>query len=363
MRTQPLSLPLSLALALLAGCHSQADTPAPAAQPRAVLATSVQAAASNASLYTGVVAARTTSDLGFRVSGKVIERKVDPGTQVKRGDVLLALDNTDFKLALRAARNQVAATGAELSQARDDEARYRKLVRTGAVSRQLYDQSATRLRVAHAAHAASTADAAQVENRQQYSTLQADADGIVTDVLADRGQVVGEGQVVARLAHAGTREAVIDIPETQRALASQPASALPYGATGATVSATLRELSATADPTTRTFRARYTLDGDAAALALGSTITLQLDSATESRLLRVPLGALLDKGQNTGVWVIDAQHQVALRNVAVVRLEQEDAVVHGELQPGERIVALGAHLLNAGDRVRELAVPALALEQ
>jgi RND family efflux transporter MFP subunit len=327
-----------------------------------VLAVEVHAANQQEVLYTGVVAPRTTSDLGFRVGGKVIARKVDPGTRVKRGDVLLVLDNTDFELALRTARNRVTATAAELRQARDDEARYRRLTGTGAVSRQIYDQASTRLRVAQAEHAAAASEAAQVENRRTYSTLQADGDGVITDVRVDRGQVVAEGQIVASLAHDGAREAVIDIPETQRALAGHPARAYPYGAATKAVPATLRELSAAADATTRTFRARYTLGGDSSALAIGSTVTLRLDSAGGEQLVRAPLGALHDKGQGTGVWVIKEGGKVELRAVRVVRLEQEEAVLEGDVQPGERIVALGAHLLSAGDSVRELPTQSLALE-
>lgn len=351
---------LALTLALLSGCNSQADTAVQAPQPRAVLVAQVETALLQEASYTGVVAARTTSDLGFRVSGKVIERKVDPGTRVSRGDILLVLDNTDFELALRAARNRVTAAEAELHQVSDDEARYRRLAGTGAVSRQLYDQSATRLRVARADLAAARSDAAQVENRRTYSTLIADGDGVITDVRVDRGQVVAAGQVVASLAHDGAREAVIDIPETQRTLAHHPAHAYPYGTTGLAVDATLRELSAAADPTTRTYRARYTLSDSAEALAIGSTITLRLDGRAQNQWLRVPLGALHDKGQGVGVWSIDANSKVVLKPVQVVRLEQEHAVVQGELQVGEPIVALGAHLLSPGDDVRQLPTPSLA---
>jgi RND family efflux transporter MFP subunit len=355
-------LALQLALLILAGCHSQAETPAAVTPARAVLATEVRAAMQQDALYTGVIAARTTSDLGFRVGGKVVARKVDPGTRVSRGDVLLVLDNTDFELALRTARNRVAVAEAELRQVRADEARYRRLAGTGAVSRQLYDQAATRLRVAQAEQAAAASEAAQVKNRIAYSTLKADADGVITAVLVDRGQVVSEGQVVASLAHEGAREAVIDIPETQRALAHRPAHAFPFGTTVDPVPATLRELSAAADASTRTFRARYTLGADSAALAIGSTVTLRLDGAPQTQSVRVPLGALHDRGQGTGVWVIDADERVQWRPVQVVRLEQEQAVLAGELKAGERVVALGAHLLSAGDSVRQLPAPSLALE-
>jgi multidrug efflux pump subunit AcrA (membrane-fusion protein) len=199
----PLPLRLLTPLALLIilnGCNSKADTAAQTPQPRPVLAAHVEAAGSQQSAYTGVVAARTESDLGFRVSGKVIERKVDPGQHVSRGDTLLVLDIGDFELALRSARNRVNAAQAQLRQRRDDANRYQRLASTGAVSRQIFDQSATNLRVAEAELAAAQSDASQIDNRRTYSVLKADGDGIITDVRVDRGQVVAEGQIVARLA-------------------------------------------------------------------------------------------------------------------------------------------------------------------
>lgn len=354
-------LPVAALLAL-GGCNSQADsTVAEAAQARPVLAALVEPAAHHQSTYTGVVAARSESDLGFRVGGKVIERRVDPGDRVARGDTLLVLDIEDFDLALRAAKNRVSAAQAQLRQARDDENRYRRLARTGAVSRQVFDQSATRLRVAEAELAAATSEASQVENRRSYSTLKADGDGIITDVRVERGQVVAEGQVVARLAHHGAREAVIDIPETQRTLASNPAQALPFGATGHAVPARLRELSAAADPTTRTFRARYILEGDAERFAIGSTITVRLLSSAQNSLVRVPIGALHDPGTGTGVWLIGGDGSVSFAAVQVARLDQEYALLQGGVASGQRIVALGAHLMHSGDRVRLLPGQALAL--
>ncbi len=354
--------PLAL-LMILSGCNSQADNAAQVSPPRPVLAVKVEAGGTQQSAYTGVVAARTESNLGFRVSGKVIERKVDPGQHVSRGDTLLVLDIGDFELALRSAKNRVNAAQAQLRQRRDDENRYQRLASTGAVSRQIFDQSATNLRVAEAELAAAQSDASQIENRRTYSVLKADGDGIITDVLADHGQVVAEGQIVARLAHDGAREAIVNLPEQQRARAAQNALASPFGAPDQAVTATLRELSASADPTTRTYRARYVLHGPVERFALGSTITVRLQGDGQAQQTRVPIGALQDAGQGTGVWLIADDNTLSFAPVKVASLGQEEALLDSGVTPGQTIVALGAHLLHSGDRVRLLPAQALALNR
>ncbi len=345
-------------LGVLLGCRNDAE-PVPesnAAPARLVLSMAVHPVASDGALFTGVVAARTESELGFRVAGEVIERRVDPGDRVKRDDVLLVLDVDDFELALRAARQRVRSADASVRQLQNDEKRYRQLADNGAISRQAHDQLVTELRVAEANLASARADAEQVENRRGYSTLTADADGVITDVLVDQGQVVAAGQVVARLAHSGAREAVINIPETQRALASSSAQAFQFGQPDTPIGATLRELSAVADPVTRTYRARYVLDPVAEPLAIGSTVSIRLQDSERAPQLRVPLGALLDQGngKGTGVWVIDGDSRVRFTPVEVARLGQEFAVLSGGLEDGQRVVALGAHLLHEGDAVKPL---------
>ncbi|WP_374547357.1 efflux RND transporter periplasmic adaptor subunit, partial [Rhodoblastus sp.] len=262
------------------------------------------------------------------------------------------IDETDLRLALTAKRNAVAAARASLVQLAADERRYGSLLNKGWVSRQRYDQAKAASDTAEAQLAAAEADARVAENEAAYSVLAADADGTVVETLGEPGQVVSAGQTVVRLAQAGSREAVVALPETIRPAIGSSAAASVYGSNERRYGARLRQLSDSADPQTRTYEARYVLDGDAAAAPLGATVTVRLASQAREPEVQVPLGALLDDGRKTGVWVVnDATSTVSFRPVKLVRMSGEAAVITG-LNSDEPVVSLGAHLLHEGARVR-----------
>jgi len=302
--------------------------------------------------FTGAVAARVQSNLGFRVPGKIVKRLVDVGQQVKAGQALMQIDESDLRLVVMAKRNAAIAARAVAVQARADEKRYAVLVQSVSVSQQRYEQAKAALDTAEAQLAAAEAEARVAENEAQYSRLEAYADGTVVETLAEPGQVVSAGQVVVRLAHAGPREAVVALPEAVRPAIGSFAEASVYGDGRQRSTARLRQLSDAADPQTRTYEARYVLDGDAAAAPLGATVTIRLTSQAAQPEVQVPLGAVLDDGGKTGVWLLDsATSTVRFRPVKILRVSSETAVVSG-LSSGDRVVSLGAHLLQEGARVR-----------
>lgn len=305
--------------------------------------------------FTGTVAARVQSDLGFRVSGKVLERRVDAGQTVKRGQLLMRIDPVDLKLAAVAQEEAVAAARARARQTAEDEARYRELRGTGAISASAYDQAKAAADTANAQLNAAKAQYDLARNASRYTELVADGDGMVMETLAEPGQVIGAGQTVVRLAHAGRREAVIQLPETLRPALGSVAQASAFGQPDVTVAARLRQLSDAADQLTRTFEARYVLDGELADAPLGATVTIQLLNAQPSIQgnFQVPISALFDAGKGPGVWVVTGEPaKVSWRPVAIQQLNDHSASLSGELRHGERIVALGAHLLRDGEQVR-----------
>jgi RND family efflux transporter MFP subunit len=302
--------------------------------------------------FTGTVGARVESNLGFRVPGKIVERLVDVGQEVKAGQPLMRIDDADLRLALTAKRNAVAAARAIVVQTEPDERRYASLLKDGWVPRQRYEQAKAALDTARAQLAAAEAEARVAENEAIYTILVADADGTVIETLGEPGQVVSAGQPVVRIAKAGPREAVVALPETIRPALGSTAEAIVYGSDERRYRAVLRQLSNSADAQTRTYEARYVLDGEAAAAPLGATVTIRLASQARQPEVQVPLVAVLDDGKKTGVWVLDsATSTVRFQAVQLVRVTSETAVISG-LNSDEPIVSLGAHLLQEGARVR-----------
>lgn len=338
----------------LTGCGDKAQADARTEAPL-VRVTTVQDATTGSRSFTGTVAARVQSDLGFRVSGKVLARLVDTGQTVKRGQSLMRIDPVDMKLAAHAQEEAVTAARAQEKQAVEDEIRYHNLLGTGAISASSYDQIKAAADAAKARLRAAEAQAEVARNATRYTELVADADGVVMETLAEPGQVISAGQVVVRLAHDGQREAIIQLPETLRPAVGSSGQATLYGREDVTVPARLRQLSDAADRLTRTFEARYVLTGELADAPLGTTVTIQLParSGSSQGSLQVPIGALLDSGSGPGLWIIEGEPaHVTWRPVTVQSLGDDVAQIAGNLNIGDRIIALGAHLLREGEQVR-----------
>jgi len=205
---------------------------------------------------------------------------------------------------------------------------------------------------AQAQLAAAEAQERIAKDQGDYSVLLADSDGTVVATVAEPGQVVAAGQTVVKLAHAGPREAAVYLPETVRPALGTVVKATLFGQTGETP-ARLRQLSDSADPDTRTFEARFVLQRRDANAPLGATVTIELPLPNASAMVGVPNAAITDRGKGPGVWVIDQNTStVSFRPVKIGRIGQENSFVEAGVRPGERIVALGAHLLTEGQHVR-----------
>lgn len=347
-------LPVLLSGMMSAGCDRQeAVSEAPAAPlVRVARLQPVEGAQWSAS---GTVHAQIESPLAFRVPGQIVRREASAGERVEAGQLLMTLDTKDLREQLASAQAQLNSARAEAQNAVAERERTRRLAERRFISPQTFDNARTAADSAVQRVAAAEAQLAQARNAMDYANLRAPAAGVLLEILAEPGQVVGTGQAVAVLAQDGPREAEVFIPQEHRNRVPQQARALVEGGR-VTLDAKLRELSASADAVTRTWRARYQLQGESMP-ELGSIVRLEFaqsgdPAAAAGNLYRVPLGALSERGEGARLWVVAADGKVAPQPVQVLRLDQEEAYVASALPAGTAVVALGTHLLVSGQAVR-----------
>jgi multidrug efflux system membrane fusion protein len=299
-------------------------------------------ASDSGNVYSGEIRARHETQLGFRIGGKVIERLVDAGSQVKAGQVLARLDPADSSL-------QASSAQAQYQLAVEDVKRYRELLSKNFVSQSALDAKEAALKTI-------AAQAGLAGNQTEYTTLRADHAGVIAATLAEAGQVVSAGQPVLRLAQDGEREVAIAIPESQfsglKIGAPADVSLWSAGSEAAHLNGQLRELAPVADPASRTYAARVALDSTDVRVALGMTAQVRFKSSGKRDKLIVPLSAIFQQGDQAAVWVVAADHSVSLRRVQVAAYRDNGAVIASGVAAGERIVSAGVHKLNAGEKIR-----------
>jgi RND family efflux transporter MFP subunit len=356
---------LVLLLPVLAGCKEEVAAAPETVRPVKVMQVA-PAAASRQLVYSGTVKARVESALGFRVPGKIVERKVDIGDRVTPGQVVARIDNADLRLALQSADAQVVGAKARKDIADLALERARTLYGKGFTAKAALERAELEADQAAAALDQALSNRDQAANQQAYAELVADAAGIVTEIRADAGQVVASGTPVVVIARDGEKEVAVAVPEQEiRHFAPGKTVEIGYWADPAIhASGTVREIAGSADASSRTFAVRVTLPDDPR-VRLGQTAVVTATVPIADPAVTVPLSALDGAGTAARVWVVDrAGATVAARAVEIGPVTADGVRVVSGLKPGEMVVTAGTQFMLEGKKVKlpetPLATAALA---
>jgi membrane fusion protein, multidrug efflux system len=189
---------------------------------------------------------------------------------------------------------------------------------------------------------------------------------VVTAVEAEPGAVLSAGATVLRVAQDGPRDVVFAVPEDQAAAIrslQDRAGALQvrlWGNGATPLPATVREVAAAADPTTRTFVVKA--DIGKATVRLGQTATVSIALPVVAGVVKLPLSAVFEHQGKSSVWLLDAATMtVRAQAIQVAGAEGNLVIVAGGLSPGQQVVSAGVHVLTAGQKVSLYgAAPVLA---
>ncbi len=299
----------------------------------------------------GTVQARTQADLAFRVGGKVTSRPVEVGDHVRAGQPLAQLDPADLQFSKEAAEAALEGAEADAANAQADLKRYDKLGRSSpAYLPSEFDKRTAAMRMANARVIQAVRQAALARDQRVYGALAADADGIVTALPVQVGQVVSSGQTVATVAHTAEIEVVADVPENRLAelRASPDAVIRLWALPEAVLHGRVREVGALADAASRTFAVKVTvLDAPKDLIALGMTAAVSIGAAGPA-LAVLPASALTDQDGKPAVWVLDpAAHRAGLRPVEVAGYGGDGSLlIRAGLAGGEQVVTAGVQQID-----------------
>lgn len=307
-------------------------------------------------VYPGSVVAREDALLAFRIAGKLLRRMVDAGDRVDAGAVLAEIDPEDARLAANAAEAAVRAAEADHRLAEAELRRARELLERGFLSASGFELQENTFKLAEARLRQARAEAAVTRNQTQYTRLLADRAGVITEVLAEPGQVLAAGQGVLRLVPDEGREVEIQVPEGRLEIL-QAANGLAvkfWALPDLSLTGTLREITPQADRFTRTHRVRIALDEADPRVRLGMTANVVQSLETDRPLFGIALTALGEHQGSPCVWTVNAEGRVQPVPVEVVRYTEKAVIVAGALNADDAVVTAGVHLLSAGESVRAL---------
>lgn len=304
--------------------------------------------------FSGEVRPRVESRLGFRVAGKIVRRQAELGKHVQAGEVLAQLDPQDYKLAAQAASAQASAALTNRDLAVADFKRFKSLKDQNFISGAELERREAAVKSAQAQLDQAQAQLSGQGNQSAYTTLVADVSGVITSIDAEPGQVVSAGTPVVRIAQDGPRDVIFAVPEDKvgRIKVGSTTEVRPWSSE-IHFQGTVREVAASADPVTRTFTVKVSLDAKDMP-ALGTTVSVIPQSFDRSgvQVLKLPTSAFRQDGQQSAVWVLDtASMTVKLQPVVIATADGNDVVVASGLQPGMQVVVAGVHVLSPGQKV------------
>jgi RND family efflux transporter MFP subunit len=306
---------------------------------------------------TGGIVPKFSSNIAFRIGGKIVERRVEIGDHVTADQVLARLDTRDQQSNLDTARASLASARALLTQATIDFGRQASLFKDGFTTRTTYDQAEQQLRTKQAAVDAAQAVLDTAKEQFGYTDLKPGVAGIVTAREVEVGQVVQEGQTVLTLAQDGPRDAVFDVYE---ALLTEPPESQTIRVTlqsdpSVWTDGTVREVSPTVDASSGTVRVKVGLETTPARMSLGAAV-IGSGGFKPRRVIDLPRAALYRWESQPAVWVVDPKTStVTPRVVAIERYDSDRIILSAGVAPGERVVTAGIQFLYPGLQVEAVA--------
>ena len=369
MKPSSLRTPLlCLCLLVLAACGKKSAENGPPKMPPpdvGVIAVQPQNTPLTRDLV-GRLSAYRSADVRARVSGVLLKRDYEEGTDVERGQLLFEIDPTPLKAVLSAAQASLAQAQATWTNNKVTAQRVRELAPKGYVSKADLDNALAAERSSAAAVQAARANVQTARINLGYANVTAPISGRAGQQQVTEGALVGNGAATLLTTveqidplyvnFTLSVESLENMRQAQRegnvTLAGQNKAsvriALPDGSTYAEPG-TVNFSAATVNPATGAVDLRATIPNPKHVLLPGMYVTLQANLGQRHKVFLVPQQALQRDTTGAYVMTVGADNKVVRKDVVTTDMSGADWVVSEGLQAGDKVVVSGIQNVKEGE--------------
>jgi len=349
----PAVIVASLVLALLAGCGEKSNDK-PAAVPGASIKADVvmvqKAVLPIVSTSPASVVAGQQAQIASRLMGFIREMNVQEGQAVVAGQRLFTVDPTDIQGQMNMARAGLAQSEAALADAKIDYERFGALYKEEAIAKMQWDKIRLQYQVSQQQTAAARAAFDTAAAQMKYATVQAPFAGVITQKMANAGDLAAPGRPVLLLENPASLQ-------VQTGVAREVFSQLKLGAAvsiqvdgqAGDLVGKVTHLVPAADPVTHSYLVKIDLP-EGHGLRSGNFVRVAFPLGSREGI-RIPVSALLERAGITGVFVVDAQGIAHYRMVRAGAVTGGNVEIQAGLNPGERVVTSATTNMQSGDKV------------
>lgn len=314
----------------------------------------------------GIIKGKNTSMIASKVMGTVTSVKVKEGDRVEAGELLLTIDSQEVLARVEGAQAGYREAVKGVEQARQNRLlmdntyeRYRRLFQQGAISQQDMDRVENQKRVANlelermeAGRSRAQAGLSEAQIIYAFTQITSPVRGIVTGKKVDEGSMAVPGVTLLVVEDTSSYQMEADVDERLNGKLSLGMKVEgTVDSAGRRVQGIITEIAPAIDPSSRKFHIKMSLEGEG--LTSGQYVRVQFPGDRREMLI-VPQGAIIEKGQLTGLYTVDASGVVAYRVVRLGKNYEQGVEVLSGLNPGDTILVEGVNRAVDGGLLKEV---------
>jgi RND family efflux transporter MFP subunit len=344
-----------LTAALLISCGEEKDKTA--TDEKAAIKVSLSSPAEGISPFvsvSGKIEAVNSANLSTRMMGFINKIHVNIGDKVKKGQLLISINNSDLRAQLAQVNAKITEATAAYNNAEKDYQRFKALFEENSASRNELDDVTANYEMAKARLEAATQMKNETESQFAYVNIRAPFSGVITNKFAEEGTLANPGMPLLAMEAPGAFEVRATVPESEISSIQQgaPVKVL-VKSIDKTIDGKVSEVGISAKNTGGQYPVKISLQETNADILSGMYVSIQfpIEKTETSQAILIPASAIITRGDLKGIYTVSTQNTAVLRWIRTGRSYGDNIEVLSGLNAEEQYITGAEGKLYNGARL------------